>query len=154
MPRTTQQIIEHAEELAARFENMEPTGEPAVTPLGELYLAVLDRANAERDIQARVAAARKAGASWSVIGSILGTSDEAARQRYDRRSGPRTETESVTSMRGRTGRAQVGAAKRGRRDTRVAARDERVAAKTSKRSQPKSVAKGTGAKAGSTSKRK
>lgn len=82
MPRTTQQIIEHAEELAAAFENMEPTGEPEVTPLGELYLAVQEHARAERELKSKVESAREAGLSWPVIGQMLGTSDEAARKRF------------------------------------------------------------------------
>jgi len=83
MPRTVQEILDHAEELAARFEqNYEPAGNPEVTALGELYLAVQARAAAERAVAEQVAVARAGGVSWDVIGGILGTNGEAVRQRY------------------------------------------------------------------------
>ncbi len=84
MPRTMQEILEHADKLAAHFErDYDP--DPArteVTPLGELYLAVQERAASERHIAETVAVARAHGASWATIGGLLGTSGEAARQRY------------------------------------------------------------------------
>lgn len=142
MPRTTQQIIEHAEELAARFEHMEPTGEPEVTPLGELYLAVKERAEAERQLTAKVKAARKAGLSWPVIGQMLGTSDEAARQRYGR-SG------TVTSMRAGSARKRpiASQAARRRRSEGVAAGSTKRIAKSTKDIAAKSM-KGIAAKSG------
>jgi hypothetical protein len=39
-------------------------------------------AQAERDISEAVAVARAEGHSWAAIGAMLGTSGEAARQRY------------------------------------------------------------------------
>lgn len=83
MPRTMQEILDHASELAARFENLDPAeGTSEVTPLGELYLAVQERAASERHIAETVAAARAQGTSWAVIGRLLGTTGESARQRY------------------------------------------------------------------------
>ncbi|MEP6650471.1 MAG: hypothetical protein ABJA74_11260 [Lapillicoccus sp.] len=84
MPRTVQEIIDHADELAARFESgFDPNANKSeVTPLGELYDAVQARAATERLIAEKVQAARDSGTSWAAIGQLLGTSGEAARQRY------------------------------------------------------------------------
>ena len=84
MPRTVQAILDHAEELAKRFEDYEPSPtderDPAV--FGELRRAVLSRSDAERSIRDAVKHARERGYSWAFIGSLVGTSGEAARQRY------------------------------------------------------------------------
>jgi hypothetical protein len=47
-----------------------------------LERAALDRARSERQVIDAVIAARAAGASWQKIGSLLGTSAQAAEQRY------------------------------------------------------------------------
>jgi hypothetical protein len=44
--------------------------------------AVLSRSDAERSIRTAVDDARAHGYAWAFIGSLLGTSGEAARQRY------------------------------------------------------------------------
>ena len=44
--------------------------------------AVVSRSEAERSIKDAVAAARSHGYSWAFIGKVIGTSGEAARQRY------------------------------------------------------------------------
>ncbi|TDE14148.1 hypothetical protein [Jiangella asiatica] len=84
MPYSFQYVIEHAEELARRFEEHEP--DPSkfkdARPLAAIYRAVQARAQAERDILEAVRDARAAGLAWWLIGSYLGTSGEAARQRY------------------------------------------------------------------------
>jgi hypothetical protein len=49
---------------------------------GLLRDAVVARSDAEQSIQAAVSDARGRGYSWAFIGSVLGTSGEAARQRY------------------------------------------------------------------------
>lgn len=84
MPRTTQEIIEHADELAERFENHEPdiANINDAGALRELRMAFLARADAERDLVDAVANARADGHSWAAIGAMVGTSGEAARQRY------------------------------------------------------------------------
>jgi hypothetical protein len=84
MPRTVQDILDHADELAKRFENYEPTPQDERDPRALLALrdAALSRSNAERSIRAAVDSARAHGYSWALIGSMLGTSGEAARQRY------------------------------------------------------------------------
>lgn len=83
MPRSIQDIIEHAEELAQQFEDYEPTDADEV--LVEEYMlrrAALARARCEGQTVEAVAAARTRGITWSRIGEILGTSPQAAQQRY------------------------------------------------------------------------
>lgn len=84
MPRTAQEILDQADELAARFEAHEP--EPGAghdaTALRAVRLAFQERAGAERRLAVAVSAAREAGHSWASIGAMVGTSGEAARQRY------------------------------------------------------------------------
>lgn len=84
MPRPIQEILDHADDLAKRFEDYDPQAHDERDPatLQKLRDAVLARSNAERSIRDAVAAARADGQSWAVIGSMLGTSGEAARQRY------------------------------------------------------------------------
>ncbi|MGB3411972.1 MAG: hypothetical protein WBA45_12340 [Microthrixaceae bacterium] len=83
MPRTIQEILDHAEELAERFENYEPSADDERSV--EEYIlerAALDRARSEKRVVDAVVAARASGASWQKIGSLLGTSPQAAQQRY------------------------------------------------------------------------
>jgi hypothetical protein len=84
MPRSLEEIIEHADELAAAFERYEPTPEDEgkAASLMALRLAASRRAEADRSVLACVSEARAQQVSWKVIGSVLGTSGEAARQRY------------------------------------------------------------------------
>ena len=83
MPRSIQEILDHAEELAKRFEDYEP--KPNDERSVEEYLlerATIARAQSERQVLDAVAAARRKGVSWQRIGEILGTSAQAAQQRY------------------------------------------------------------------------
>ena len=75
MPRSIQDILDHADELAERFEGYEP-GEGNERSVEEYLLerAVLTRARSERQIVGSVVAARVAGISWSKIGETLDTS--------------------------------------------------------------------------------
>lgn len=84
MPRSVEEILAHADELSARFENYEPNPADELDPgaVALLRSAVTERAVAERHLLDAVKAARAAGLSWSAIGSLVGTSGEAARQRY------------------------------------------------------------------------
>ncbi|WP_232549662.1 hypothetical protein [Propioniciclava soli] len=84
MPRTVEEILAHADELAARFEAYEPdpTDELDAGAVALLRAAVTERSEAERHLVDAVRAAREAGMPWSAIGSFVGTSGEAARQRY------------------------------------------------------------------------
>ena len=83
MPRSIQEILDHADELARRFEEYEPS-EGDERPAEEYLLqrAVVARARSERQIVDAVVAARNAGISWARIGDLLGTSAQAAQQRY------------------------------------------------------------------------
>lgn len=84
MPRTTEEILAHADELAKRFEDYEPApGEGkdarALRAVGRAFTRVAD---AERELADAVTVARAEGHSWNAIAVMLGTSAEAARQRY------------------------------------------------------------------------
>lgn len=83
MPKSIQEILDHADELAKRFEDYEP--EPGDERPVEEYLlerAALARARSERQIVDAVTTARAKGVSWQRIGQLLGTSAQAAQQRY------------------------------------------------------------------------
>lgn len=83
MPRSIQEILDHADELAERFENLDPDQTTEV-PVEEYLLqrAVVARARTEQQLLDAVVAARAAGVSWQKIGALLGTSAQAAQQRY------------------------------------------------------------------------
>lgn len=83
MPRSIQEILDHADELAKRFEDYDP--QPGDERPVEEYLiqrAVIAWARSERQIVEAVTAARRKGLSWQRIGELLGTSAQAAQQRY------------------------------------------------------------------------
>jgi hypothetical protein len=84
MPRSVYEIIEQAEGLAEHFESFEPAAEDRASArsLVALHRAALSRARAEAKLVEVVARARDDGHSWAAIGTMLGTSGEAARQRY------------------------------------------------------------------------
>ena len=93
MPRSIQDILDHADELAQRLEDYEPDPDDE-RPVEEYLLerAVLERARSERQILDAVTAARAKGTSWQRVGELLGTSAQAAQQRYGHLAAP---TESV-----------------------------------------------------------
>jgi hypothetical protein len=84
MPRSAAEILARADELARRFEDHEPApgGVKDASALRAVADAFAHRAASERDLTAAVLAARADGHSWAAIGAMLGTSGEAARQRY------------------------------------------------------------------------
>jgi hypothetical protein len=84
MPRTVEEILQHADELAARFESYEPNpaDELDAGAVTLLRAAVAERSQAERHLINAIRKAREAGMPWSAIGTFVGTSGEAARQRY------------------------------------------------------------------------
>lgn len=88
MPRTIDEIINQAEVLAARFEDHEPDADDVrdASALRELRHAFLARADAEQFVADAVRRARADGHSWASIGAMLGTSGEAARQRYGQKA--------------------------------------------------------------------
>ena len=83
MPRSIQEILDHAEELAQRFEDLDPE-EAREIPVEEYLLqrAVMTRARSEQQLLDAVAQARSKGLSWQKIGELIGTSAQAAQQRY------------------------------------------------------------------------
>jgi hypothetical protein len=84
MPRRVEEILQHADELAERFENYEPDPENEldVEAVALLRTAVVERSAAERHLMEAVRAARQSGMSWAAIGTFVGTTGEAARQKY------------------------------------------------------------------------
>jgi len=84
MPRSVDEILQHADEMAARFENYEPdpADELDTGAVTLLRAAVQERSRAERHLIEAIRTARESGMSWSAIGTLVGTSGEAARQRY------------------------------------------------------------------------
>jgi hypothetical protein len=84
MPRSVEEILKHADELARRFEEYEPdAADRRLSPVEEaLERAVKQRLAAERALLVAVQGARSAGMPWNAIGQAVGTSGEAARQRY------------------------------------------------------------------------
>lgn len=83
MPRSIQDILDHADELAKRFDDFDPDQATEI-PVEEYLLrrAVIARARTEQRLLDTVVGARAAGMSWHKIGALLGTSAQAAQQRY------------------------------------------------------------------------
>jgi urease accessory protein UreF len=84
MPRSLQEILDHAEELSRIAEEFEPTDEQLAYggELAAVYRAVRETTQAEVALAEAVSQAKAAGAPWKAIGAVVGTSGEAARQRY------------------------------------------------------------------------
>lgn len=84
MPRSLQWILDHAEELSRLAEEFEPTDEQLAysRELATVYRSARGTTEAEAALVEAVLAARAAGAPWHDIGAAVGTSGEAARQRY------------------------------------------------------------------------
>lgn len=83
MPRSIQDILDHADDLAKRFEDYEPSPDDEVAVAEHLLRrAALARARSERQTSEAVELARRAGISWKRIGIELGITAQAAQQRY------------------------------------------------------------------------
>jgi hypothetical protein len=83
MPRSIQDILDHADELAQRFEDYDPTPDDEIAVAEHLLRrAALARARSERQISEAVDTARRSGMPWKRIGAELGISAQAAQQRY------------------------------------------------------------------------
>jgi hypothetical protein len=98
MARTTEEILAHADDLARRFENHEPQSGAVkdARALRDVAAAFAHVATSERELADAVSVARAEGHSWAAIGAMLGTSGEAARQRYGaRRHGPQSRARGV-----------------------------------------------------------
>jgi hypothetical protein len=88
MPRTVDEILQHADEPAARFEDYEPREGDELDPgaVALLRAAVAQRSEAERHMVDAVRRARGAGLSWSAIGSCVGPRAEPRGNGTPRRS--------------------------------------------------------------------
>lgn len=85
MRRSLKDLIAHADELADQFESNDPRPEDFDAPLPPLMavkLAAFRRAAAEKELAEAIHQAREAQLSWRELGAAIGTSGEAARQRY------------------------------------------------------------------------
>jgi hypothetical protein len=84
--RSVEDIISDAEALADRFEQWEPNADATVdgSPIKAVHEAFQHAAAAQAELARAVGSARSAGFSWAYIGSVMGTSGEAARKRYGR----------------------------------------------------------------------
>jgi hypothetical protein len=85
MRRSLTDLIAHADELADAFESYDPQPEDFDTPVPPLMtvkLAAFRRAAAEKELAEAIHLAREAHLSWRELGEAIGTSGEAARQRY------------------------------------------------------------------------
>lgn len=84
MPRTIEQILSRCDELAARFEEYTPQAQDEVSmeALEDLRNAVGEQAAAQRHLVEAIRKARHSRISWEIIGEHVGTTGEAARQRY------------------------------------------------------------------------
>lgn len=83
--RSIADIKAHADEFADAFEryNPKPGDQDApVPPVMAVKLAAWRRDAAERELADAVRAARERRISWREVGEAIGTSGEAARQRY------------------------------------------------------------------------
>lgn len=84
MARSMQEIIDNQGELAKVFEDYEP--DPAdhrpAASLRDVGVTAFSVARAQAELVAAVSVARADGHSWDAIGAMVGTSGEAARQRF------------------------------------------------------------------------
>ncbi len=83
--RSLADLIAHADELADKFESYDPAPEDFDAPLPPLMavkIAAFRRATAEKELAEAIHAARQAHLSWRQVGEAIGTTGEAARQRY------------------------------------------------------------------------
>lgn len=86
--RSIEDIKARAEEFADAFEGYEPKDADAESPLPPVLavkLAAWRRDAAERELAEAVRTAREHRMPWREVGDAIGTSGEAARQRYGER---------------------------------------------------------------------
>lgn len=83
--RSIDDIKARADEFADAFENYDPKPgdqDAPVPPVMAVKLAAWRRDTAEKELADAVRAARGQHLSWRAVGEAIGTSGEAARQRY------------------------------------------------------------------------
>lgn len=84
MPRTREQLEQAAAEAETWMAQLDPeTSVAEVADLKAITDAMRAMAAAQANLEAAVLAARAGGRSWGHIAIALGTSRQAARQRYD-----------------------------------------------------------------------
>ena len=84
MPRTREQLEQAATEAEAWLDQLDPDATTAeISDLRAVTAAMNKVAAAQAELEAAVLAARTQGRSWGVIAIALGTSRQAARQRYE-----------------------------------------------------------------------
>ena len=84
-PRSIEDIKARADEFADAFENYDPKPgdqDAPIPPVMAVELAAWRRDSAERELADAVRSAREQRLSWREVGEAIGTSGEAARQRY------------------------------------------------------------------------
>lgn len=84
MPRSMQEIIDNQDELARVFEDYEPDPRRPAASLRSVGEAATGVARSQAELVAAIGGARADGHSWDAIGAMVGTSGEAARQRFGR----------------------------------------------------------------------
>jgi FAD/FMN-containing dehydrogenase len=87
--RSLEEIKARADEFADAFEDYDPKPgdqDSAIAPIMAVKLAAWRRDAAERELAEAVQAARDQRLSWRAVGEAIGTSGEAARQRYSSRA--------------------------------------------------------------------
>lgn len=83
--RSLEEIKARADVFADAFENYDPKPgdqDSAIPPIMAVKLAAWRRDAAESELAEAVKAARDKRFSWREVGDAIGTSGEAARQRY------------------------------------------------------------------------
>lgn len=83
MRRSMDDVLAHADEIAARFEDFDPDG-AEVTERPEvvnLYRALVEQRDAERNIVVAMQRLHADGLSYQKIGKMAGVSGEAIRQK-------------------------------------------------------------------------
>ena len=82
MPRSIQEIIEHADELAARLGALRAVARRRASGRGYLLERAPSPEPGRRQVMDAVTTTARRGVSWRRIGELLGTSAQAAQQRY------------------------------------------------------------------------
>lgn len=84
MPRTREQLEQATADAEAWLDQLDPdTTTAEVADLQAVIDAMRAVAGAQAGLEVAVLAARANGRSWGVIATALGTSRQAARQRYE-----------------------------------------------------------------------
>jgi hypothetical protein len=93
MPRTRQQLQQAAEDAERWLDSLDPTAiaspDTDASRLRRIADAVRKVASGQVELADAVAAARAHGHTWTQIAAMLGTSRQAAQERYGERAGRR-----------------------------------------------------------------